>query len=176
MLLTDDQRGLASLPWLSRANRLARKVLGPSQPQSTVLPPPRGSLTFSVTAPGAHVLRPVDPPIRRFSRQLRLHLFLYPVLIFWFIANIFLIRQQFYLPSAPPIIGCTATLWGDWPPDTCGVLGSDCADALSGGPATYRCLGGCRDVTLGNPRWVGNRRVNGVPLVIGGADNNRTYR
>ncbi|RXK39389.1 hypothetical protein M231_03342 [Tremella mesenterica] len=31
-----------------------------------------------------------------------------------------------------------------------------------------RCMGGCKDVVLGNERWVGDKRVNGVPLVIGG--------
>jgi len=86
---------------------------------------------------------------------------------------ILLIRQQWWPLNGPPIIGCTSSIWNDWPPDTCGINGTACAGYLSGGE--YRCLGGCGDVNLGNPRWVGNEEVNGIPLVVGGGDS-ATYR
>jgi hypothetical protein len=82
---------------------------------------------------------------------------------------ILLIRQQWWPAGGPPIIGCTASVWSDWPPDTCGINGTACESQLYGGE--YRCLGGCRDVHLGNPRWVGEEEVNGVPLVVGGGDS-----
>lgn len=37
-------------------------------------------------------------------------------------------------------------------------------------------MSGCKDTRLGNERWIGNERVNGVPLLIGGGDMNHTYR
>lgn len=86
---------------------------------------------------------------------------------------ILLIRQQWWPVGGPPIIGCTSSIWNDWPPDTCGINGTACEGYLSGGE--YRCLGGCGDVNLGNPRWVGGEEVNGVPLVVGGRDS-PTYR
>jgi len=80
---------------------------------------------------------------------------------------VLLIRQQYYVPG-PMIIECNAGLWDNWPPDVCGVNATDCEDYLEAG--TYRCMGGCLDVTLGNPRWVGGEEVNGVPYVVGGGD------
>ena len=75
-----------------------------------------------------------------------------------------LVRQQYYL-SGPQIISCDTAGWPDWPPDACGLDGADCATELVQGD--YRCMGGCKDVVLGNPRWVGGEEVDGVPLIIG---------
>ncbi|OCF35959.1 hypothetical protein I316_02454 [Kwoniella heveanensis BCC8398] len=67
--------------------------------------------------------------------------------------------------------------WDDWPPDNCGLGGGNCqADLERIDGRTFRCLGGCRDTTLGNKRWVGYEKVDGQALIIGGGDENGTYR
>jgi hypothetical protein len=101
-----------------------------------------------------------------------LHYFLWPFLALWATMFVLLIRQQYYVPG-PVVIGCNAGLWDNWPPDVCGVNATDCAEYLEEG--TYRCMGGCLDVTLGNPRWVGGDEVNGVPYVVGGGDGRYRY-
>lgn len=84
---------------------------------------------------------------------------------------VLLVRQQYYIPG-PTLIGCTGSPWNSWPPDTCGLNGTECEQDLEEG--VYRCMGGCLDVTLGNPRWVGGEEVDGVPFVVGG--DNARYR
>ncbi|OCF45580.1 hypothetical protein I317_00482 [Kwoniella heveanensis CBS 569] len=67
--------------------------------------------------------------------------------------------------------------WDDWPPDNCGLGGGNCqADLERIDGRTFRCLGGCKDTTLGNKRWVGYEKVDGQALIIGGGDENGTYR
>lgn len=157
-----------------RAKRFARWVLGPSTPSpdpDLPRPTPSSSISFTLGTHSSRIL--LDPPLTRLTRSLRLRRALIPFILLCVSANILLIRQQYYT-SAPPIIPSSAALWGNWPPDTCGLNATGCADRLEEG--TYRCMGRCRDVTLGNPRWVGGEKVDDVPLVIGGGDGSHTYR
>lgn len=166
---------------LARAERATRPVwkrirwlLGPAHPlPDPDLPQPAESLSVSLTTPRSSYTTSVDGKMAHFSTRYRLRYALWPFLALWMMGYILLIRQQWWPPGAPPIIGCTAAVWTDWPPDSCGLNGTSCEQYLYGGQ--YRCLGGCRDVTLGNPRWIGDEEVNGVPLVVGGGDSN-TYR
>jgi hypothetical protein len=154
--------------------RRIRWLLGPATPiPNSMLPHPSASMTLSLSGPRSSYRSPIDVKVARFSKRFRLRYLLFPFLAVWATGYILLIRQQWWPPGSPPIIGCTASIWSDWPPDTCGINGTSCEAALYGGE--YRCLGGCRDVTLGNPRWVGNEEINGVPLVVGGGDS-PTYR
>ena len=164
------KRRLHSLPVIPRATRLVRWVLGPSRPVSD-LPRPHPSISLSLTLPSKSWSIPLDQSIQTWSKRWKLHYALYPFLALWAMTFVLLIRQQYYT-SSPGIIACTASVWDDWPPDVCGLNGTDCKDALE--EMTYRCMGGCLDTRLGNPRWVGGEQVNGVPLVIGG--NDQTYR
>lgn len=155
------------------ATRRLRWLLGPSQPlPKSLLPQPSLSCTLSFSGPkSSHTICP-DLQLLSIQRRARLTRFVLPFILVWLTGFVLLVRQQWYPPGAPPIIGCTSALWDDWPPDVCGVNGTDCTEYLEAGE--YRCLGGCQDVTLGNPRFVGDQEVNKVPLIIGGED--RTYR
>jgi len=151
-----------------------RWLLGPAHPLPTsLLPQPSASMSFALSTPRSSYRSPIDAKVVRFSKTFRLKYLLWPFLAVWMAGYILLIRQQWWPPGGPLIIGCTDSIWSDWPPDTCGINGTACAGALYGGE--YRCLGGCRDVNLGNPRWIGGEEVNGVPLVVGGG-NSPTYR
>lgn len=175
----DHVRPLRNRRWTIRAvtRRLARRIrwlLGPSTPiPDSKLSRPTPSTSLSFTLGRKAKMLDLDPPISRLNRSLRLRRALIPFLLVWTTANILLIRQQYYLPS-PDIISCTASLWDDWPSDICGLNATGCVSELVQG--TYRCMGGCRHVSLGNPRWVGDTEVNNVPLVIGGEDESHTYR
>ena len=157
-----------------RTIRKIRWILGPSKPLPTLdLPQPAASCSLSITFGHHSTSLAFDKPIHRLNRSRLFRRALIPFILLWATANVLLIRQQYYA-STPPIIACDASLWDDWPPDTCGVNATGCMDDLVN--ATLRCMGGCRDVVLGNPRWVGDEIVNKVPLVIGGGDENRIYR
>lgn len=154
--------------------RRIRWLLGPAHPlPDTHFPQPVSSVSVALTTPRKSYTSPIDAKMLRFASSARLRYFLLPFLAVWMAGYILLIRQQWWPPGAPEIIGCTSAVWSDWPPDSCGVNGTGCEQYLYDGQ--YRCLGGCRDVTLGNPRWVGDEEVNGVPLIVGGGDDN-TYR
>lgn len=151
-----------------------RWLLGPAHPvPDSYLPQPVPSLSVGLTTPRKSYTSPIDAKMIRFASSFRLRYFLLPFLALWMTGYILLIRQQWWPSGAPDIIGCTSSVWSDWPPDTCGINGTGCEQYLYDGQ--YRCLGGCRDVTLGNPRWVGDEEVNGVPLIVGGGQGN-VYR
>lgn len=148
-----------------------RWILGPAHPMpEDRLPQPGPSLSAALTTPRKSYISPVDSKMLRFASSFQLRYLMLPFLAVWAAGYILLIRQQWWPPSAPDIIGCTAAVWSDWPPDSCGVNGTACEGYLVDGQ--YRCLGGCRDVTLGNPRWIGDEEVNGVPLIVGGGEGN----
>jgi len=151
-----------------------RWLLGPAHPLPTsLLPQPSPSMSLALSTPRHSYKSAIDTKVVRFSKSWKLRYLLWPFIGVWMAGYILLIRQQWWPVGGPPIIGCTSSIWSDWPPDTCGINGTGCEGYLYGGE--YRCLGGCRDVNLGNPRWVGGEEVNGVPLVVGGKDS-ATYR
>ncbi|WRT70908.1 uncharacterized protein IL334_007907 [Kwoniella shivajii] len=152
--------------------RITRRILGPPNPTNT-LPPPQTSVTFSSTIGKRSNSFSPDRYVKRHS----LPHALYPFLALWIGCFIILVRQQYYVPNAPTIISCEASPWDDWPPDLCGLAGGNCEDDLTGiDGKTFRCLGGCAGSKLGNPRYVGSEKINGKPLVIGGGDDEKTYR
>ncbi|GFZ51307.1 hypothetical protein JCM24511_09067 [Saitozyma sp. JCM 24511] len=158
-----------------RLARFFRTVLGPARPTpDDELPRPSPSISLSCVLPRTSYHFSTDPPIYTLSRRFHLRYLLVPALLLWCTANILLIRQQYFFPNSPEIADCTSALWNDWPPDTCGVNATACASELVS--QNVRCLGGCAETTLGNPRWVGDVKVNGVPLLIGGGDESGVYR
>lgn len=169
------RRSVAKSKWSSGDPiRAIRWILGPPTPiPQSELPKPTTSTRLSFTVATHSSSLHLDPLFTRMTRSLRLKRVLIPFLLLWATANVLLIRQQYYR-STPPIISCDAPVWDDWPPDVCGLNVTECADELVGG--TYRCMGGCRDASLGNPRWIGGEEIDGVPLIIGGGDGNHTYR
>ncbi|ORX40876.1 hypothetical protein BD324DRAFT_575252 [Kockovaella imperatae] len=131
-----------------------------------IQPDPSFSIHLALPRRSWHL--PLDDRLRAFSKRFCPTWLLYPFLALWCMAFILLIRQQYYVGNIG-VISCDAAVWADWPPDTCGIDGFACLDQLEEG--TYRCLGGCQGVPLGNPRWVGGVSVDGIPLVIGGNDS-----
>ena len=167
------KRRFTSLPFVSRTIRSIRFILGPSTPfPDDQLPQPEPSFTLGLTMPHRSWLLPIDQRLTDLTSRWKLHRGLYIFLVLWATANVLLIRQQYYV-SDPQIISCDATLWNDWPPDVCGFNGSACTGQLT--PGTYKCMGGCRDAILGNPRWIGGEEIDLKPLIIGGG-NNSVYR
>jgi hypothetical protein len=98
----------------------------------------------------------------------------FPFLLLWATGFVLLVRAAYYLPHAPEPLSCTSAFFEDWPPDACGVNGTKCAAGFEA--STYRCPGRCSTTTLGNPRFIGAKKVNGVPLIVGGGDEMGTYR
>jgi hypothetical protein len=153
-----------------------RWLIGPSRPiPDTEFQKPQPSLALSYTFSSSSHTFPLDAILTDLTRKFRLHRELYPFIVLWITANILLIRQQWYLPNTPIVIGCNTAVWDDWPIDTCGVNATGCVDLLTGSEGVYKCLGGCSTV-LGNPRWIGGEEVNAVKVVIGGGDANHIYR
>lgn len=154
--------------------RRIRWILGPAHPvPDSDLPQPAPSLSAAITTGKRSYSSPIDAKMMRFASSYRTRYLLLPFIAAWMAGYVLLFRQQWWPSGAPDIIGCTAAVWSDWPPDSCGINGTGCEQFLYDGQ--YRCLGGCRDVALGNPRWIGDQEVNGVPLVVGGGDDH-TYR
>ncbi|WVW80655.1 hypothetical protein I302_102641 [Kwoniella bestiolae CBS 10118] len=152
---------------------LTRRLLGPSKPTTLDLPGPSSSLTLSSTIGSkSYTYRPDS----LFNRLTIPHA-LYPFLLVWIGCFIILVRQQYYTPNTPEIISCNAAPWDNWPPDICGINGGNCKNDLESiDTKSFRCLGGCANSKLGNPRYVGSEKVDGRALVIGGGNDEGTYR
>lgn len=183
---------MLTAPRLPRIRGWLNKLLGPSTPiADDQIPNPSGGLFLSLTLPSAspsyEYQRPknrswsvdVDRAAYPFILKLRLHSYwvLIPVLLLWATANVLLVREQYYSPASPLMIGCTDGLWDNWPPDACGLNGTDCAESLSafgdeaadgGRQLRVRCNANCQNTPLGNPRWIGEEVINRIPYVIGG--------
>lgn len=108
------------------------------------------------------------------------------VYIGWILGFAYLAKSLWYesavvgtdrVSRSPAFLSCTSTYW--LRNAGCGLDGQDCEPFYTPpgevGQA-FRCPANCIDVTLLNPRAVGDERVNYRPLVVGGGDANRTYR
>ncbi|SPO26897.1 uncharacterized protein UTRI_10360_B [Ustilago trichophora] len=109
------------------------------------------------------------------------------VYIGWILGFAYLSKSLWYesavmgvdgVSRTPAFLSCTSTFW--LRNAECGLNGQDCtpfytpADQLG---QAFRCPANCVDVTLLNPRAVGDGLINYQPLVVGGGgDGNRTYR
>lgn len=85
----------------------------------------------------------------------------------------FISRDNSFLTPADSFITCTATYW--LKDDGCGLNGQSCSP-FTGPDFGFRCPGDCLSVTLANQRAVGAEEVVYTSLVVGGGDNNKTYR
>lgn len=109
-----------------------------------------------------HITRPFTSPI----------LFAFLV-VAYIIAFAFFTRAQAFLTPEDSWIGCTSTFW--LANDGCGLDGQSCAP-FSNQTYEFRCPAQCDGVILQNPRTVGDEQVVFEPLIVGGGDNNKTYR
>lgn len=165
-LVNRSKRALYRLPGVERIVDVTNKILGPKTQRPPPLPT-KTALMCAVTSGRRRVSTTLDTLCVRLTRSLYLDYFWLLFLAVWVTGFVLLIRSAYYA-SGPETINCTATMWENWPPDVCGLGGQDCFGYLE--PGTYRCPGGCQNVPLGNPRWVGGEEVNGRPLLIGGVD------
>ncbi|EST04857.1 Protein of unknown function DUF1308 [Kalmanozyma brasiliensis GHG001] len=108
------------------------------------------------------------------------------VYIAWTIGFAYLAKSLWYQSSvvgfdgvarSPAFLSCTSTYW--LRNAGCGLDGQDCEpfftpDGQVG--QNFRCPADCIDVTLLNPRAIGNQSVNYEALVVGGGDADGTYR
>lgn len=85
----------------------------------------------------------------------------------------FFVRTQSFLTPAESWIGCTNAFWGE--NDECGLDGNACAP-FTNSSFQIRCPAQCSTVDLQNPRTIGDEQVNFTPLIVGGGDENFTYR
>ncbi|KAH8102430.1 hypothetical protein BXZ70DRAFT_928537 [Cristinia sonorae] len=86
----------------------------------------------------------------------------------------FFSRTQSFLVPAESFIGCTSTYW--LANDGCGLDGQACGPFDFNSSFDFRCPAQCKSVILQNPRTVGDEQTAFVPLIVGGGDENRTYR
>ncbi|PWN50120.1 hypothetical protein IE53DRAFT_380015 [Violaceomyces palustris] len=114
----------------------------------------------------------------------RLHwLILFVAYVAWVLGFSFLVSSLWYdskvtsedgVTSSPVFFGCTSTYW--LRNGLCGLNGQDCEPFSMNKSMTFRCPSDCQGTTLLNPRTVGREQINYVPLVVGGADAQGTFR
>ncbi|KAI0030342.1 hypothetical protein K488DRAFT_79678 [Vararia minispora EC-137] len=85
-----------------------------------------------------------------------------------------ILRAQSY--SVPPeqVLTCTSTFWPA-PYDRCGLDGEHCTPH-SNASFSFKCPAECSTVYLHNPRIVGAEALVYEPLIVGGGDDQWTYR
>jgi LCCL domain len=91
----------------------------------------------------------------------------------YIISFAFFSRAQSFITPAQSFIGCTSTYW--LANNGCGQDGQDC-DPFDNSSFDFRCPAQCENVILQNPRTVGNEQIAFKPLLVGGGDDNGTYR
>jgi hypothetical protein len=91
----------------------------------------------------------------------------------YIIGYAFFSRAQSFITPASSWVGCTSVYWS--PNNGCGLDGLQCAP-FDNSTFDFRCPAQCNSVVLLNPRTVGNEQVDFVPLIVGGGDENKTYR
>ncbi|KAI0830722.1 hypothetical protein BC628DRAFT_1355313 [Trametes gibbosa] len=115
----------------------------------------------------------LEPSWIRYSRTFTNPWLFVVLAIGYIIGFAFFARAQSFLTPADSFIGCTATYWSA--NDGCGLDGQACGP-FENATFDFRCPAQCNSVILQNPRTVGDEQVEFVPLIVGGGDQNRTYR
>ncbi|PFH54798.1 hypothetical protein AMATHDRAFT_331 [Amanita thiersii Skay4041] len=85
----------------------------------------------------------------------------------------FFSRAQSFITPPSSYLGCTSTFW--LAKDGCGLDGQLCGP-FDNELFDFRCPARCDGVILQNPRTIGNEQIAFKPLIVGGGDDNRTYR
>ncbi|OSD03563.1 hypothetical protein PYCCODRAFT_1388525 [Trametes coccinea BRFM310] len=167
------QRRLQKAFWLDhpRMRRIWLYIRGPRPKVDLPEPTPFLSLTFYA----GHKARSIalEPAWIRLTRPFTNPWLFVVLAIGYIIGFAFFARAQSFLTPADSFIGCTATYWAA--NDGCGLDGQDCGP-FDNATFDFRCPAQCSSVILQNPRTVGNEQVDFVPLIVGGGDEQRTYR
>lgn len=140
---------------------------------SCELSDPRPWLDIDFHWRGINIVLPIESTILRTTRPLT-NPWLFVVLAAAYIIGLaFFARAQAFLTPSDAYITCTSTYWLS--NAGCGLDGQDCTP-FSNSSFDFRCPAQCTSVVLENPRTVGDQQVDLVPLIVGGGDENRTYR
>ncbi|EIM92163.1 uncharacterized protein STEHIDRAFT_136162 [Stereum hirsutum FP-91666 SS1] len=154
-----------------RALQWYRWTLGPRP--KVDLPDPVPLLDRDVELKNKTITLRVESQFMRISRRLTspwLFLFL---AVAYIIGLSFFSRANSFMTPSDSWIGCTSTFW--LANDGCGLDGASCAP-FDDSTVDFRCPAQCASVVLQNPRTVGNEQTEWVPLIVGGGDDNWTYR
>lgn len=139
------------------------------------LPPPSPLLDIDITKNGRQLYLPIESSITRFFRPVR-RPWIFALLAAAYIVGIaFLSRaHSFSTSNMRQSIACTSTFW--LPNSQCGLDGNECLPLNTTLEVDFRCPSGCEHTILQNPRAVGADQQAFVPLIVGGGDQDRTYR
>lgn len=153
--------------------RLSRHKYTSRPPTKKCKPDPVPLLDRDVELKNKTITLRVESQFMRISRRLTspwLFLFL---AVAYIIGLSFFSRANSFMTPSDSWIGCTSTFW--LANDGCGLDGASCAP-FDDSTVDFRCPAQCASVVLQNPRTVGNEQTEWVPLIVGGGDDNWTYR
>lgn len=162
----------ARFPYLyEKSSRALTYIRGP-RPKID-LPTPIPLLDRSYTFKGHTITFAIESATLRLTRPFTSSLLFAVFAIIYIVSSVFLIRSQWYLDPASSFVGCTSVFWTE--NAGCGLNGELCAP-FSNFSFSFRCPAQCNSVVLQNPRIVGDLEINFVPFLVGGGDNQQTYR
>ncbi|KAH9897995.1 hypothetical protein C8Q73DRAFT_641404 [Cubamyces lactineus] len=159
--------------WLDhpRVRRIWLYIRGPRP--KVELPDPTPFLSLTFYAGGKTRSIALEPAWIRLTRWFTNPWLFVVLAVGYIIGFAFFARAQSFLTPADSFIGCTATYWAA--NDGCGLDGDDCGP-FGNASFDFRCPAQCSQVVLQNPRTVGDEQVDFVPLIVGGGDEQGTYR
>ncbi|EJD04064.1 LCCL domain-containing protein [Fomitiporia mediterranea MF3/22] len=134
---------------------------------------PTPVLNRSYKIRGRTVTLGLEQPVLRWTRPLTSKWLLACLVVAYIIALSFLTRTGYFLVPSDSWVGCTATYW--LANDGCGLNGDTCGP-FDNSTFDFRCPAQCTSTVLANPRTIGNIQIDNVPVIVGGGDDNRTYR
>jgi hypothetical protein len=111
--------------------------------------------------------------VLHFTQPLKKAWIFWPFAVAYIISLAFFARSNYFFTPHDSFIDCTSAYWQRL--DECGLNGTKC-EPFSAASFEFRCPAGCTEVILRNTRTVGDQELDFVPLVVGGGDNNGTYR
>jgi hypothetical protein len=130
-------------------------------------------LDIDIHIAGKHIIAPIESNVIKATRPLTSP-WLFAVLVAAYIIGFaFFSRAQSFLTPAESSISCTSTYW--LANNNCGQDGQACGP-FDDTSFDFRCPAQCENVILQNARTVGNQQLAFEPLLVGGGDDNRTYR
>lgn len=161
--------------WSPRAHEWVTKavlyVRGPRPKVDLTAPAPL--LDIDVHLAGKRIIAPIESNIIKATRPFT-SVWLFVILAAAYIISFaFFSRAQSFITPAQSFIGCTSTYW--LANNGCGQDGQACGP-FDNSSFDFRCPAQCENVILQNPRTVGNEQIAFKPLLVGGGDDNRTYR
>ncbi|KAF9270071.1 LCCL domain-containing protein [Marasmius fiardii PR-910] len=135
---------------------------------------PKPLLNINIHVRNSKFVLPLEILVSKAVRPLNSP-WLFAVLVVGYIIGFaFFSRAQSFLTPPSSFIECTSTYWLD--KNGCGLDGQQCLPGSTDGTFDFRCPAQCTGVILQNPRTVGNGQMSFVPLIIGGGDDEGTYR